>query len=103
MRKVYFGGGLAFAHVAGDYSITQTVTIPGVGAATATGASSSGDIVVGGYVRGLVTVPIRRRTELFAGAEFSHLTRFTQSAIGTSGKLDLGKSIFLNAGLRFSF
>jgi hypothetical protein len=67
------------------------------------GSDSEMDLLPGGYAGANVSFQLAPWARLFAGAEYQHVGDFTQHAGGKRARLDLGNSVFVKAGVSFSF
>ncbi|HZQ46018.1 MAG TPA: hypothetical protein VFC07_03320, partial [Verrucomicrobiae bacterium] len=96
-------GGFAAALIYGNDSWKQTVT-PLVGpSVTATGGGNKFGVLWGGYVSVDGTYQFNERWGLDVGAQFEDLGKFSPNFQGRIVDLDLSQSIFVEAGISYSF
>ena len=96
-------GGLALARVDSTFQFNESVTLRGVGTLSNGGSTSDSEVVWGGYVGGTLSCAVTDRVNIFAGAQFQALGDFTQKIGNTKAELNLGESVFVTAGVGFSF
>jgi hypothetical protein len=96
-------GGLALMYVDSDFSYSEGVIIPSVGATPHSGSGWSSAWIAGGYVAGSFSVALSESWALVAGAQFEDLGRYTQNVNGKEATLDLSNSVFATVGLTYSF
>lgn len=96
-------GGLSLAVVDSEFSFTEVNTIVGVGAQTFSGRNRTTDALVGGYASARVAWWLTDNVSVFGGLSYQNVGSFNQQAAGRNAKLDLGSTVFLNAGVGFSF
>jgi len=96
-------GGLALAAVNSRFTFNETVTIPGFNPINSSGSGSDTGFLVGGYASGNLSYAFTSSWSAFAGVQYQHLGRFHQEVSGKQAELDLGKSLFVNIGVGFSF
>ena len=101
--SVALGGGLAFAHVDSRFSFLETVTLTGVGSTTTSGRDSRDEFLVGGYVGGSVIVDWNDKWSFFAGTQFQSLGSYSHHSGAKIATVDLGQTIFVTAGIHYSF
>jgi len=101
--SVRASGGLAGGLVYGHESWRQTVTPPVGPAITTTGGGSTFGMLLGGYVSVNGTYQINDRWGVDAGAQFQDLGKFSPNFQGRIVDLDLSRSIFIEAGISYSF
>ena len=101
--SVHVGGGLAAGVLSGDASWHETLAIPGIGSVTQSGGGSDTKLLWGGYIGAQAEYQINQRWGLEAGAQYQYLGLYNHNFGGADVQLDLRKSIFLHAGVSFSF
>ena len=95
---VGLNAGFALVAVNSDFTFSERVL-----GSTLSGSDTESDLLPGGYVGANVSYQVAPSTRLFAGAEYQHVGDFTQDAGGKRARLDLGNSVFVKAGVSFSF
>jgi hypothetical protein len=96
-------GGLSLAVVDSEFTFTEVNTIAGVGTQAFSGRNRTADLLVGGYLSARVGWWLTENVSIFGGLTYQNVGSFTQQAGGRNAKLDLGSTVFLNAGVGFSF
>ncbi|HKQ40381.1 MAG TPA: hypothetical protein VJ063_20070, partial [Verrucomicrobiae bacterium] len=91
-------GGFALVAVNSDFKFSDSVL-----GRSARGSDSQTDLLPGGYVGANISYQVAPSTRIFAGAEYQAVGDFTQDAGGRRARLDLGNSVFVRAGVSFSF
>jgi len=99
--KVSLSGGLALALVYSEYSFGETIAQPNVPASF--GSGSDHDLMVGGYVAGNISYNVAKDWDVFAGAQFQNVGRYSQTVNGETAVLNLDRSIFVVVGASYSF
>jgi hypothetical protein len=84
-------------------SWNERISIGATTVATSRGSGSACDFVWGGYVSGKVLYRFAENWSLEGGAQFQALGKFDQSLGGRRVELDLGETIFVTAGVSYSF
>jgi hypothetical protein len=100
---VSLSGGLALLSVNSDFNFRETVTMADRPAQTRRGNGSNSDILPGGYIGGNFLYAVRENVNLFAGAQFQTAGTYSHKESGKEVEMDLGKSVFINLGVGFSF
>ena len=95
---ISLNGGFALVAVNSDFKYSDAV----LGGRTG-GSDTETELLSGGYIGANVAFQVTPSTRIFAGAEYQHVGDFTQDAGGRRAKLDLGESVFVKAGVSFSF
>ena len=95
---VGLNAGFALVAVNSDFKFSERIL-----ASSLRGSDNKSDLLPGGYVGANVSFQVAPSTQLFAGAEYQHVGDFTQDAGGKRARLDLGNSVFVKAGVSFSF
>ena len=96
------GGGLAQGVADSGFSFAETTTTA-TGTAAASGSAHDTGYLVGAYLETDLAYRFWRSASVFAGVEFEYLGEFQQAASGRSVRLDLSRTIFVKAGLQWSF
>lgn len=91
-------GGFALVAVNSDFKFSDSL-----GGRTGRGSDTQTDLLPGGYVGANLSFQVAPSTRIFAGAEYQAVGDFTQDAGGRRARLDLGNSVFVRAGVSFSF
>ena len=97
-----FSGGLAFAAIDSDFSLSESVSLPS-GDALRAGDDGSTDWVVGGYVSGSVGYKLSQNIALFAGAQYEALGDIQENIEGKEMILHMGGAVAGVAGVSVSF
>lgn len=97
-----FGGGLSMAVVDGTYSFSESIGYP-YSAFAKTGSSGYTDVLVGGYVKGQVSVNLGRRRSLYTGIQWHDLGNFQQSSGEKRVNLNLESSLYWVTGIGWKF
>jgi hypothetical protein len=97
------GAGFTVAVIDSEFRINENTTIAGVGTQSFAARNSRADCLPGGYFSGQFNFAVTDRVSLFTGAQYQHLTRFSQQTAGRRANLDLGNTIAWTAGISFSF
>jgi hypothetical protein len=108
-----FSGGLALVGVHSDFSYDESLTLPDMGTEGHSASGSHGDVLVGGYVSGSLSLALCSRVNIFVGGQFQSVGTYSHPLdnVGTlthvqdhkSAKLDLNEAVFLTVGLTWSF
>jgi hypothetical protein len=101
--SLYLSGGLVIAGVHSDFSWHESVTFEDAGPFSSHGAGTKQEALFGGYVGAALNYSITDRLSLYAGAQFQSMGDYTHSVGGRKAKLDLSSTIFVSAGLGYSF
>jgi hypothetical protein len=99
---VSLSGGLVVADIESQFSYTETVSTA-AGSSFATGSNNASKILFGGYASANLSYSITRCFGLFAGIQYQNVGNFSQQAGVKTATVDLGQSVFVTGGLRFSF
>lgn len=100
---ISLSGGLALLSVNSEFKFRETVTIAGLAPETRRGSGSQSDILPGGYIGGNFLYSLYDNVNLFAGAQFQTAGTYSHKESGKEVEMDLGKSVFVNLGVGFSF
>ncbi len=112
--SVWLGGGLALVGVQSNFRYDEAVTIADVVGTEGHNASGShGDVLVGYYLSGSLSVALSSRLSLFGGVQYQSVGTYTHPLdnVGTytglldskAAQLDLGDTFFVTVGLTWSF
>jgi len=101
--SVLFGAGLALAIVDGEFAYGQTAAIPGGGNLQQSGQHGQTDLLPGAYLAASLLYHVNDSVSLSAGLQYQNVGTLTQSVGDKQARLDLSASVFLTAGLVFSF
>ena len=102
-RKVGLSGGLAGAIVDADVTWSETVTIAGRHSPVLTGGGHNTDLLWGFYVGGNVAFQISERWSAILGVQYQDVGTYSHSFSGRQVDANLGHSVFMTAGLGWSF
>jgi len=86
-----------------DFKYRETVTLDGLAPKTTHGNGSHSDLLPGGYIGGNFLYALRENLNVFAGAQFQAAGTYSHKENGKAVEMDLGKSVFVNLGVGFSF
>lgn len=95
--------GLAVGLIAAHASWNESVQINGRTFATSRGDGDEFDGVLGGYASARISYRISERWSLEAGAQFQALNGFDEDVGGRRVEIDLGQSVFVTAGVSYTF
>jgi hypothetical protein len=98
--SVQAGGGLAVGLVDSHFTFTENNP---AAAGSVSGGNNRAGIVWGAYAEAGFAYRFYRSFSVFTGAQFEYLEDFKQSAAGRSAELNLGQSVFYEAGLQWQF
>lgn len=98
-----FNGGFTFLSVNSNFKFRETVSVAGLPDQTRSGSGSNADFLPGGYFGGNCSYELRENVNLFAGAQFQAAGNYSHRERGKEVEMDLGKSVFINVGVGFSF
>ena len=102
--SLHLSGGLAVGLLNGDASWREKLTSPdGSAGITKQGGGSDMELLWGYYVGLQAAYQFNNRWGLEAGVQFQDLGLYDHNFGGRSVELDLSKSIFLHAGISYSF
>lgn len=100
---ISFSAGFAAALIDGDFEYDQQVTTIG-GATRQTGSGGNTEVLFGGYASASIRYAINERWGVFVSGQYMGLADcYTASARGQEIQLDFTKTIFVSAGVSFSF
>lgn len=100
---ISFSGGLALLSVNSDFKFNETTTLADRPSQTTRGSGSHSEILPGGYIGGNFLYALSDNVNLFAGAQFQTAGKYTHKESRKEVEMDLGKSVFVNLGVGFSF
>ena len=92
--------GLSVTIVGGSFSYVESNPAQGV---TSSASASDTDVLVGGYVSGQAIVKLTKALNVFAGLQFQSSDDYKITAGSKQADIDLSKSLYLSAGLSYSF
>ena len=104
--------GLAAAIVNSEFTFSESVTIPSMGpglqpgvSATQTraGSGSTAEVLLGGYAGLSASYKFTDRLSLIGAGQYQNLGTFSQTVAGKKAEIELGNTILLSLGLRYSF
>ncbi len=101
--SLQLSGGLYMQYVDSDFTYAETATLAGGISQTQSGSVSQQDWVVGGYVRGQLTVFVTRTIGIFAGAEYVFADSVTIGTPTHQATLQLDGTAYGMAGVAFKF
>jgi hypothetical protein len=99
--SLMFSGGFALLAVNSDFKFRETIVESP--SQTRRGSGSHADFLPAAYISGNVLYAVRENVNLFAGAQFQTAATYSHKEGGKEVELDLGKSVFVNFGIAFSF
>ena len=94
--------GPAIGIVSGDFKFDQDVTANAATAHTS-GHVSGTDVVYGGYANTKVMCHIIRNGDIYLGAQYMPLGKATIGGGGNQARLDLEGTVYLSAGINWTF
>jgi len=101
---LYFTGGLAAGLIDGEASWKETLVLPGGGGSLAASGSGQDLGLLWGYYLSLeAAYRLTERWSVEAGAQFQDLGAYSHDFGGRTAELDLSQSIFVHAGIGYSF
>jgi len=107
-----FSAGLSLAMIDSEFSYSESVTVPDIGATlqpgvtgtqTRSGTGSDSGLLFGGYLGARFSYALTRQWDLFSGVQFQYLGTFDQSLDGKKAETDLGQSVFVSIGAAYFF
>jgi hypothetical protein len=102
--SVHLSGGLAVGLLDGNMSWNETLTVPGTTTDIFRSGSGSDNQFLWGYYVGLSAVyQFNERWGVEAGVQFQDLGTYNHTFGPRAVELDLSKSLFVHAGISFSF
>jgi hypothetical protein len=101
--SLYLSGGVVVAGVHSDFRWRESVTIEGVGTFSDHASGTKDDVLLGGYLGATFNYSLNDRLGLYAGAQYQSMGSYTHSVAGRKAKLDLNATVFVSAGLSYSF
>jgi hypothetical protein len=97
------GGGLAATFVHSTFKFSESITIPGVGTQENIGSDTDSGWVVGGYLSAIFSAEFHKDWRFFGGVNYQFVGDYIQKAGGKKVVLEMGESIFISAGVSYSF
>ena len=102
--ELFLTGGLAVGLLDSEASWKETLTLPGGGGSLAASGSGSDTALLWGYYVGMdATYQLSDRWGVEGGLQLQGLGTYDHNFGGRVVELDLSKSIFVHAGISFSF
>ena len=102
--SLHLSGGLAVGILDASASWKETVTLPNAGGSTTTKGSGTDTSVLWGYYVGLDAVyQLNERWGVDVGVQLQDLGTYSHNFSGRTAELDLSGSIFIQAGISYSF
>jgi opacity protein-like surface antigen len=101
--SVLLSGGLALAYVDSDFTFDEVITGLGMETTTQSGRDTTTDWMFGPYGEIKLDYQVTPHVSLFTSAQYHDLGSFSQSAGQKEAKLDMGGSLFVTAGVGFTF
>ncbi len=96
-------GGLALGWIDADLNYRESASLASGGLWTREASVSDDVLMVGGYLRGQITVRLSERLGWYAGAEFQSLASETLGDDQVEAKLGFDAGLFVSSGLRIDF
>ena len=101
---LFLTGGLAVGLLDGEASWKETLTLPGgAGSLTASGGGSDTSLLWGYYLGLNAAYQFTERWSVEAGVQYQNLGTYNHNFGGREAELDLSKSLFIHAGIGYSF
>ncbi len=104
--NLHLSGGLAVGLLSAEASWKETLTVPGGGPNASTSVSGGGDDValLAGFYIGLdAEYKFNERWSVEAGVQYQDIGNYNHDFGGRSVELDLSQSVFVHAGISYSF
>lgn len=101
--SLQLSGGLYMQYADSKFTYSETASLAGGATQLQSGSVSQQDWVVGGYVRGQLTVALSRTIGLFAGVEYVFSDQINLGTPTHQATLDLDGAAYGMAGLAFKF
>ncbi len=102
--SLHLSGGLAVGLLDGEANWKESLVVPGVSGATTTTGGGSDTSLLWGYYIGLdAAYQINDRWGVEVGVQFQDLGTYDHNFGGRQLELDLSKSLFIQAGISYSF
>src|SRR5260221_5974635 len=101
--SLHLSAGLAVGLLYADESWWQTLNPPSAGSFSAVGQGSDFKVLWGGYASLDAAYQFNKRWGIEGGVQFQSLEKYSHSFSGRSVELDLSKSVFVQAGISYSF
>lgn len=101
---LFLTGGLAVGLLDGDASWKETLTLPGgAGSLTASGGGNDIALLWGCYLGVSAAYQFTERWSVEGGVQYQNLGTYDHNFGGRTAELDLSKSVFVHAGIGYSF
>jgi hypothetical protein len=102
--SLHLSGGLAVGLLDGEANWKESLVVPGVvGATTTTGGGSDTSLLWGYYIGLDAAYQINDRWGVEVGVQFQDLGTYDHNFGGRQLELDLSRSLFIQAGISYSF
>jgi hypothetical protein len=98
-----FSGGLAAAWINSEFQFDESTSVNGSSSGSARGSGRHDGVLVGGYASGNLMFNVTEAVDVFVGAQYQALGQYIQNETHRVAQVDLRKSVFLTAGVGFSF
>jgi hypothetical protein len=95
--------GFAIGFLNSDVSWNETAVVSGVRGTTVSGSGSASDVLFGFYAGATVSYQFSERWGAVVGVQYQNLGTYTHSFGGRNVQADFSNSIFISAGVSFSF
>lgn len=95
--------GLTLAPTTIKYDFSETATVAGGGVFTASGHSSSTELLYGPYVEGMLRYDFNKSWGAYVGVQFQSLNHLEQSIGSRTARFDPGVTFYPTAGLCWKF
>jgi hypothetical protein len=95
--------GLTLAPALVDYNFSETATLAGGDAFSASGHSSKTKLLYGPYVGGMLRYAFNKSWGVYVGVQFQNLTDLEESVGGRTARLDPGFTAYGTVGASWSF
>ena len=101
--SLHASGGFALGMLDADASWTETLTVPGNGSTTTRGSGKNFEVLCGFYAGLDAIYHFNEKWGVDVGAQFQDLGTYDHNFGGRTAQLDLSQSIFIQAGVSYSF
>jgi YD repeat-containing protein len=100
---LWFSGGLAVALANSSASWTETASIAGGGTISGSGGGHDLGLLWGAYLSAELSWQLSEHWSIDGGAQYQYLGNYEHNFGGQAIQLDLSRSMFITAGLSYSF
>jgi len=100
---VQASGGFALGIVSGNYLFDETILLADGSHSANNGRIGTTDTLYGGYVNAMLIYHAQPNADIFLGAQFMSLGTSTIGGEGRQARLDLGRGIYVTAGINWQF